>query len=156
MAFSNQRGFNLQATNHKLIVYSLWLAVCGLWLTACGQGKNTKFQQYYAQGEQLYIKNCSNCHQKNGDGLGRVYPPINQSDYIDLHLEEVLCLMKYGTKGELIVNGEKFNKEMKGITSLTELEIAEIATYIYNTWSHRQGMIEIKTVEQALKKCQPE
>ena len=29
-----------------------------------------KFEQYYVQGEQLYLKNCSNCHQKTGTGLG--------------------------------------------------------------------------------------
>jgi cytochrome c551 len=123
---------------------------------ACGQSsvKDTKFQQYYVQGEQLYKKNCSNCHQKKGSGLGRVYPPLSTSDYMDQHFEEVLCLMKYGKEGEIIVNGKKFNKAMKGITSLTELEIAEIATYIYNTWEHKKGMVEITQVTEALKKCQ--
>ena len=61
--------------------------------------------------------------------------------------------MKYGVTGELIVNGKNFNKPMKGIVSLTELEIAEIATYIYNSWSHEKGLIEIKQVNKALQPC---
>jgi cytochrome c551 len=135
---------------------AFWLLAFSFQLTACGQSTNqtTKFQQYYVQGQQLYLKNCSNCHQKKGGGLGRVYPPLNKSDYMEQHFEEVICSMKYGKEGEILVNGKKYNKQMKGITSLTELEIAEIATYIYNTWEHQRGIIEIKEVSEALKKCQ--
>lgn len=72
---------------------------------------------------------------------------------MDQQFEEVICLMKNGIAGEVVVNGKKYNKEMKGIPSLTELEIAEIATYIYNSWEHQRGMVDIATVETALKKC---
>lgn len=119
---------------------------------ACSQ-KDTKFDQYHVQGEQLYLKNCSNCHQKEGTGLGLVYPPLDTSDFMDSHLDEVLCIMKYGTEGELIVNGKNFNKPMKGIPSLTDLEIAEISTYIYNTWSHHKGMVEVSKVSGVIQKC---
>ncbi len=155
-------GLCLHAASRKLSARTrqpyLWLGrlvACGLWLMACGQGtvKDTKFQQYYVQGQQLYIKNCSNCHQKNGSGLGLVYPPINNSDFMDQNVDAVFCIMKYGKEGEMIVNGKKFNKPMKGIASLTELEIAEIATYIYNTWDHQEGMIEIARVTTELNKC---
>jgi hypothetical protein len=74
---------------------------------------------------------------------------------MDQHFEEVICIMRNGVWGELLVNGKKYNKEMKGIPSLTELEIAEIATYIYNSWEHQRGVIEIPIVESALKKCEP-
>jgi cytochrome c551 len=74
---------------------------------------------------------------------------------MDQHFEEVICIMRNGVWGELLVNGKKYNKEMKGIPSLTELEIAEIATYIYNSWEHQRGIIEIPIVESALKKCEP-
>jgi mono/diheme cytochrome c family protein len=154
---SKNNGRRLQATSYKLPVLAMQLVACALWFVACGQStsKDTKFQQYYVQGEQLYIKNCSNCHQKNGNGLGRVYPPLNTSDYMDQHRNEVICLIKYGKEGEIIVNGKKYNMPMKGIASLTELEIAEIATYIYNTWSHQYGRVEISEVQKALAKCQP-
>ena len=155
MASSNW-SYMLQASGCRLFWPVFWLTACGLWLTACSQSTNrdTKFEQYYVQGEQLYIKNCSNCHQKNGSGLGLVYPPLNSSDYIDSHPKEVFCLMKYGVTGELIVNGKNFNKPMKGIVSLTELEIAEIATYLYNNWSRQRGIIEIGEVTSALKECE--
>src|SRR3954468_23010757 len=105
---------------------------------------SSKFTQYYNQGEQLYQKNCSNCHQKNGTGLGRVYPPLQASDFVDKNFNEVICIMRNGKKGELIVNGKNFNQPMRGIPTLTDLEIAEIATYIYNTWGSQRGIIDVK------------
>ena len=117
--------------------------------------RSIKFQQYYAQGEMLYIKHCSNCHQKSGKGLGLVYPPLNPSDYLEKNFEDILCQMKYGKKGEMIVNGNNYNQPMPGLRSLTELEIAEIATYIYNTWGHERELVEPVQVRQALEKCAP-
>jgi cytochrome c551 len=114
---------------------------------------SVKFTQYYVQGEELYLQHCSNCHQKNGTGLGLLFPPLNKSDFMDNHLEDVICLMKFGIKGELIVNGKSFNKEMRGIPVLTDLEIAEIATYLYNTWEHQRGLIEVSYVSTTLQNC---
>jgi hypothetical protein len=69
-------------------------------------------------------------------------------------VEDVICLIKNGKSGELIVNGKSYNQTMPGIPSLTELEIAEIATYIYNTWSNDTGsIIEVTAVSQVLLKC---
>lgn len=131
----------------------LAVAIMTALLNSCST-RDTKFQQYYVQGEQLYIKNCSNCHQKNGTGLGLVYPPLHTSDFMDSHFKEVVCLMKYGREGELMVNGKSFNKAMKGVPSLTDLEIAEIATYIYNTWGREKGMVETARVSEIIATCE--
>jgi cytochrome c551 len=137
----------------------LLFAFCFLF-SACTQSSDrsqnissAKFTQYYNQGEQLYQKNCSNCHQKNGTGLGRVYPPLHASDFVDKNFNDVICIMRNGKKGELIVNGKDFNQPMRGIISLTDLEIAEIATYIYNTWGNQRGIVEVKEVTEILKGC---
>ncbi len=72
---------------------------------------------------------------------------------MDNRFEEVVCLIKNGREGELIVNGRGYNKPMNGITNLTELEIAEITTYIYNTWDRKRGIVEVKEVSSALLDC---
>lgn len=114
---------------------------------------SVKFQQYYVQGEQLYVKNCSNCHQKEGTGLGLIYPPLKNSDYLLENRNEVICLMRNGKSGELFVNGRNFNMKMPAMPSLSDLEIAEIATYIYNTWGNDQGIIDVSDVTAVLTKC---
>ena len=126
---------------------------CFILLAGCGKNPSPKFTQYYVQGEKLYGKHCSNCHQPDGSGLGRLYPPLDTSDYMDENLADVICLIRYGKEGELVVNGRQFNHPMSGITTLSDLEIAEIATYIYNTWTHARGIVEVKAAAQMLKDC---
>lgn len=114
---------------------------------------SVKFDQYYIKGEQLYLTHCSNCHQPTGTGLGLVYPPLHKSDYMDKNFESVLCLMKYGISGEVTVNGKSFIQPMPGISTLTDLEIAEIATYIYNTWEHTRGIVDVTEASKVLNAC---
>jgi cytochrome c551 len=152
----------LPATGYRYCLLELLSAFCLFLLWSCStasekdnQSTSPKFRQYYNQGEELYQKHCSNCHQKDGSGLGRIYPPVNKSDYMENNFNEVVCLMRNGKKGEVIVNGITFNQAMPGIPSLTDLEIAEIVTYIYNTWDHEKGLIEVKDVSTVLNQCAP-
>jgi cytochrome c551 len=124
-------------------------------LPGCGKNSSPKFTQYYVQGEKLYVEHCSNCHQADGTGLGRVYPPLHISDYMENNFSDVICLIRHGKSGALIVNGQQFNQPMQGLAKLSDLEIAEIATYIYNTWTHERGIVEVKDAEEILKECNP-
>lgn len=141
----------------RLTTISLHVIFACSTLLACNSkpspDTSTKFDQYFIQGEQLYVRHCSNCHQKNGKGLGLIYPPLDSSDYMQNHLEEVLCLMRHGKSGEVFVNGRNFNQPMPGVPTLSDLEIAEIATYIYNSWSHERGIVDVKTASQILSDC---
>jgi cytochrome c551 len=141
--------------------YSLSLLFCIFcFMLSCGDSNksssNAKFSQYYNQGELLYQKRCSNCHQKDGSGLGRLYPPLDTSDFMTKNFDDVICLIRYGKKGELVVNGVTFNQPMPGIPTLTDLEIAEIATYIYNSWSHDRGIVDVSEVSALQKTCKSE
>lgn len=138
----------------SLVVGSLILSV--LLAASCSndsKSRDPKFVQYYNQGELLYQKHCANCHQKNGKGLGRVYPPLDSSDFLNKNFNQVLCLMRNGVNGSMMVNGKEFNQAMPGIPTLTDLEIAEIATYIYNSWENARGMVEVKEVSVAMERC---
>ena len=112
-----------------------------------------KFQQYFVEGQQLYITHCSNCHQRNGSGLRLVYPPLAGSDYMEKNFGKVICGMKYGMKNEITVNGNSYHQRMPGVASLTELELAEIATYIYNSWDHQRGLVDVKEMGVLLDSC---
>jgi mono/diheme cytochrome c family protein len=137
---------------------SRWLCTAALVVSVlhgCSSADEKKFNQYYLQGKALYEKHCSNCHQPDGTGLRRVYPPLAHSDYLQNHLREALCLMRHGVDSPLTVNGITFTQPMPGIPTLTDLEIAEIATYIYNSWGNHHGLIEVREATRLLRTCQP-
>ena len=144
--------------NSRLLRPSVIISLC-LSFAACVPGNKSnyassvKFQQYYVEGEVLYTTYCANCHQSDGSGLGRVYPPLNKSDFMETNFGEVICIIKNGREGELWVNGVMYNQPMKSNPSLTELEVAELATYIYNTWNNQRGLVELEGVSSALSSC---
>ena len=145
------KNFELRIENLKFL-----LCITAFLILGCTESKSVKFQQYYVQGEQLYTKHCSNCHQASGTGLGLVYPPLHQSDFMEKNFEQVLCLMKHGITGEITVNGKIFIQPMPGVQSLTDLEIAEIATYIYNSWDNKRGIVEVSEANRVLSNCKDE
>lgn len=144
---------------HQTHYFILVIILLGLGLLTCTPGDSSnqtgsvKYQQYYVKGQELYKSYCANCHQPDGTGLGRLYPPLNKSDFMEQHVEEVICIIKNGRNGELWVNDTMYNQPMKSNPSLTELEVAEIATYIYNTWSIQKGIIEVAEVTRILAAC---
>ena len=121
--------------------------------TSCGMKADVEYQQYYNQGEVLYVKHCSNCHQKDGKGLGLLYPPLNKSDFMEENFDQVLCIMRNGKATPTVVNGKTFGQPMKGVAALTDLDIAEIATYIYNTWDHQRGIVHVNEVTPKMENC---
>ena len=141
----------------KFLLYAV-LSFTAFYIFSCNgssnpnQTSNVKFDQYFVRGQVLYQQHCSNCHQKTGTGLGRVYPPLDKSDFVDKYSGKVLCILKNGVAGELIVNGKMYNQAMKS-PALTDLEIAEIATYVYNSWGRSKGIIEVTEVTNVLTKC---
>lgn len=123
-----------------------------LTVIACAPA-DPKFNQYMVEGERLYLTHCSNCHQRDGNGLRRVYPPLAGSDYLEKNFRSVICGMKYGIQGEIVVGGVMYNQAMPGVPSLTELELAEIATYLYNSWGAQHGLIETRRIGPLLDSC---
>ena len=111
------------------------------------------YEQYMVQGQQLYRTHCSNCHQEEGTGLGKLIPPLAQSDYLLADVDRTLCLIKNGLQGEIIVNGQSYKQPMPANETLRAIEIAQIATYIYNHWGHAQGYIPVKQVSGTLEQC---
>ncbi len=109
------------------------------------------YQQYMVHGLRLYQEKCANCHQKNGTGLKRLIPPLIQTEYLQ-DLVKTACSIKNGLKGEIMVNGISYNQPMPA-AGLTDLEIAEIITYINNSWGNMGGLSHVNEVGKALTRC---
>lgn len=111
-----------------------------------------KKQQYFHQGKQLYELHCSNCHQADGSGLGLLIPALD-SGFILSNQDLIICAIKNGMRGPLEVNGKNYNREMPGNDRLTDLEIAEIMTFIRTKWAKNDSLVEISTVKKSLNRC---
>jgi cytochrome c551 len=136
---------------HKL--YILFLIAQSSLLTACDSQEELKRKQYYIDGQVLYKTHCANCHQENGQGLAGLYPPIAGSDFLKKNKELVLCSMRNGLKDTIVVNGKTYRQPMPANTQLQALDVAEIATYIYNEWGNEKVITDVKSVQKTLEGC---
>jgi mono/diheme cytochrome c family protein len=142
-----------------LLATSLIATACGTKSTdesssEMGHNDQVKMEQYVVAGEILYAQYCANCHQADGNGLAELYPPLNASDYLEENLESLSCIIKNGIQGEVVVNGVTYNQVMPGLGMLTDLEIAEISTFVANAWENDMGFIGVKDVTDQLKNCE--
>lgn len=112
-----------------------------------------KFRQYAVQGRFLYEQHCANCHQADGSGLGTLIPPLAQADYLQQNKEQVVCIIRHGLKGSIVVNGKEYNQPMPANPPLTAIEIAQITTYIFNTWGNQEGFVEVGEASRILNNC---
>ena len=113
-----------------------------------------KMTQYMRAGKKLYIQHCSNCHQPDGTGFGALYPPLATADYLMKDPKAAACIIKNGQNGEIYVNGVQYNQAMPPHKELTNLEIAEIVTYISNSWGNVSGLHSAGEIEKTLQNCQ--
>lgn len=123
--------------------------------SAVSSEDQVKYEQYMVAGETLYLQYCSMCHQSLGTGLAELYPPLKESDFLKNNFDEAVCIIKNGKQGEIQVNGKTYNQVMPAQTSLTDLEIAEVLTYVSNSWGNKKGFVPVTEVSKILKDCQP-
>jgi nitrite reductase (NO-forming) len=103
-------------------------------------GALTKEQQIKA-GEALFNGTCSVCHQLNGQGLPNVFPPLAKSDFLVANKLRAAHIALNGLQGPVTVNGNTFNSVMPPMSQLNDDEIANILTYVLNSWGNSNGRV---------------
>lgn len=131
----------------KLLLPSLFLILILSWISSC---QSNPFQQ----GEILYNNFCASCHMEDGSGLQGLIPPLAQADYVRNNPNELACIIRYGQTGEVVVNGQKYNQPMAGISALSEFEIANVINYINQAWGNDYGYVPLNKIREELEKCE--
>lgn len=106
----------------------------------------TPLQKSISRGKEIYTDFCIQCHLANGKGNGTTFPPLDGSDWLKNKRTESIHAVKYGQKGEIIVNQKKFNSIMPPM-GLSDEEVADVMNYVMNSWSNKsKKMVTIQEV----------
>ena len=106
-------------------------------------------QDQVQAGQALFAGTCSVCHQANGAGLPSVFPPLAKSDYLAVDPKRAIGVVLNGLSGKVIVNGSEYDSVMPPMNQLNDDEVANILTYVLNTWGNPGGRVltdEVKKV----------
>ena len=109
-------------------------------------------QDQIAAGKSLFNGTCSVCHQPSGSGLPGVFPPLAKSDFLNADPKRAVGIVVRGLNGKVTVNGSEYNSVMPPMNQLNDDEIANILTYVLNTWGNVGGQVKSAEVKAERQK----
>ena len=124
-----------------------------IFIAACQNEEDLEFKRYYSSGALIYQSHCQNCHGDNGEGLSALIPPLTDSSYLKKNQALLPCFIKSGLKGSVTIKSKSFEGAMPAI-DLSPVEIAEVLTYIGNSFGNKLKTVNEQRVQLDLADCQ--
>lgn len=107
------------------------------------------------RGKQVYTVTCLACHQVDGGGVPHLNPPLDGATGVvskDKARLVRIVLKGFDTREEL--DGEYYSNNMAAHADLSNQQIADVLTYIRNSWSNKAGAVtvaEVKAIRAKIK-----
>ena len=99
-------------------------------------------EDWFDQGEALFLASCAACHQASGEGLPGAFPALAGNPFAQGSADAVLRLVLTGRAGMPALGG-----------SLDNLQIALIVSYIRNAWANEAHEVDAAMVETVRGGC---
>ncbi|SEO51371.1 c-type cytochrome [Mucilaginibacter sp. OK283] len=85
----------------------------------------------------VYSTYCVACHQNDGKGDGKRFPPLVQSEWVNYNKNRLIKVILNGLKGPVKVKGLSYNEVMPAHGSfLSDKQVAEVLTYIKSNFNN--------------------
>jgi len=103
------------------------------------------------RGQAVYSRTCIACHQPTGMGIPPVFPPLAGSEWIAKSSSIAVRNIINGMQGPVTVKGMTYNSMMPPVAGLTDKDIADVVTYVNNSFGNT-GAIVTEAEVTAIKK----
>jgi mono/diheme cytochrome c family protein len=142
----------------KNVFVSIVLAICSVSFAQTQKpkqlAKNT-IEASIANGKLVYQKACLSCHQADGGGVPRLNPPMSESTTVLGEPKKLIQIVLKGMTDRVPIDGEYYSNSMAPHNYLTDKEIADVLTYVRNSFGNKAPAItanEVKLVRGGKKK----
>lgn len=109
--------------------------------------------QNLINGKKIFETRCLVCHQADGGGVPNMNPPLDASTGVNG--KDIARLVKIVTNGldeRVALDGMYYNNAMTANPDLKADAIADVLSYIRNSWSNKAGLVTVAQVNAALLK----
>jgi mono/diheme cytochrome c family protein len=106
------------------------------------------------RGKKVYTKYCVSCHQVDGGGVPGLNPPLLQTAHVMGSKTKLIRIILKGMNTHEEIDGETYSNTMAPHNHLTDLQIADVLTYIRNSFGNKAVPIapgDVKYVRARLK-----
>jgi mono/diheme cytochrome c family protein len=103
-------------------------------------------------GKKLYTQYCLSCHQADGGGVQNMNPPLIKTAYVNGEKSKLIAIILKGLSGEEI-EGQTYTNVMAPYDFLNDREIADLLTFIRNSFKNKAGAVspaEVKAVREKI------
>ena len=119
---------------------------------SCQSDASIEYDRYYSGGAVVYHDHCRNCHGDKGEGLNGLIPPLTDTAFLKSNKAKLAYQLKNGLKDKITVGAKAFDGTMPA-SGLSPIEMAQVITYVTNSFGNKQGVVTGDEVETALKEC---
>ncbi len=110
-----------------------------------------KTPAYMVTGKVGYDRYCLSCHQESGGGVSGLNPPLSKTEYVTGDKSRLLSIVIQGSNVGLEINGATYANAMPSFDYLADEEIADITSYIRNSFGNSASIVTVEEVA-ALRK----
>jgi mono/diheme cytochrome c family protein len=138
----------MRATNLYFVALCFFLIFR---LVSSPEGLTIQKQSVEPAGNKLYKTYCLTCHQADGTGVRNQFPPLAGNAKITGPSADLIRIVLYGLEGPVTVNGREYNQLMPAQGYLSDKQIADILSFIRNTWGNKAVLITPEEVARVRK-----
>src|SRR5680860_168976 len=99
-------------------------------------------------GEKVYELYCLVCHQVGGGGVSGLNPPLKDTEYVLGDKDRLLDIILKGSNVGLSIKGSTYSNAMPGFGTLSDEDIANVATYIRKSFGNNADPITKEEVSR--------
>ena len=110
---------------------------------------NPNLEEEFETGGKLYAQHCLSCHGPNGQGSEYLIPTLSNTDWVTGDKGRLIRTLLTGLSKPIEINGKMYNQEMPSYAHLKDQELADILTYIRNSFNNKAaGVIAGEVYEE--------
>lgn len=109
--------------------------------------------QNLINGKKIFETRCLACHQSDGGGVPNMNPPLDGSTNVNgKDIARMVKIIQNGYDERVALDGMYYNNAMIAMPDLKEEAIADVLSYIRNSWSNKAGLVTIAEVKKSISK----
>jgi mono/diheme cytochrome c family protein len=130
--------------SNKSIILSIVVVSVALMSFNQGQPQPKASMQ---RGKKVYDTYCLTCHQADGAGVPRMNPPLNKTTYVLGDKKRLINIILKGFNEAVEINGDYYDNPMPAQPQLTDQQIADVLTYIRNSFGNKASIVTVAEVK---------
>jgi mono/diheme cytochrome c family protein len=143
---------------NRFQVWATPILILSFFFLVCMGYKPAPFQSRLSasidRGKVVYATRCLSCHQVDGGGVQNMNPPLIKTKWVLGDKSQLIQIVLKGLNSGVVIDDIEYHNVMASHKDLTDQQIADVLTYIRNSFGNKARAVteaEVKAERSKLK-----